>query len=213
MKKFFTCYLILFLCFSLTGCSESHEDEIKSTVVSYFTAIQAGSYEEALKSTIGEHKLKDNFGLSEIENSIEDLKDDSMGDVYNQEAIKFKNYMLSKSILDYTLGSIKEDSTEAIVNISGNCVDFAKFDPTIKESDLNSLIDTYILEHEDEIKKLMSEQGEDIANQKILDDCAPLLFDQMKKNLDIAASRGFKMQIVLNEMDGQWKISQIDEIQ
>lgn len=212
MKKICAFCLSLLLSFSIAGCSESHEEEINSSVTSYFTAIQSGSYEDALKSTVGEDKLKDNFGLVDVKNSVEDLKDDSMGEVYNQEAVEFSNYMLSKSISEYTIGSITEDSSEAIVNISGKCLDFENFDPSVSEEDLDSLFNTYFEEHEDAIKTLMSEEGEDAANQKIIDDCAPLLFDKMKATLDSTASRDFKMKMLLEEIDGQWKISQIDEV-
>ncbi len=212
MKKLYILYLCLFFTLSLAGCSRSHEEEIRSSVSSYFSTIQSGKYEDALKYTVGKNNLKDNFGFDDINNSVKDLKENSMGEVYDQEAVKFSNYILTKTISDYTIGSIEENSNEAIVNISGKCLDFDTFETSIPEDELDTLFNTYFEKHEDELKKLLSEKGEDAVNQYIIDACVPLLFEEMKAAADSASYRNFKMQITLEENDGQWKISQIEEV-
>lgn len=213
MKKFLSFLTCLALVLSLSGCSgESHEEEIKTAIDSYFSAIQAGDYDAALQAAAGD-SFQDNFGLSQVQEQSGELLDDTLGEVYNSEAKAFVEYVLSKSISEYTIGDIQEDGDQATAEVTGKCLDFETMDVSIGEVDTDTLTENYLTEHMDELSQIYSEQGEEAVNQKIMDDCAPLIFDQMKTAVDSIETRDFDMQITLTQTDGKWLISQIDELQ
>lgn len=213
MKKLLSFLTCLTLVLALAGCAgESHEKEIKAVIDSYFSAIQTGDYDTALQAVTGD-TFQDNFGLSEVQGQADELLDDSLGEVYNNEAREFIDYVLSKSVTEYTIGDIKEDSDQATAEVTGKCLDFETMDVSVGEVDTDTLTENYLTEHMDELSQIYSEQGEEAVNQKIMDDCAPLIFDQMKTAVDSIETREFDLQITLTQQDGKWLISQIDELQ
>jgi len=202
--------------FTLIGCArESHEEEIKNAVGDYFTLIKSGDYTKSMEMTTKDKgNFNDSFGFSDLDASLlNKFINDSMGEIFNEEAKSFISYVMSKSIGDYSIDEVKEKDGEAIVSLSGKCLNFEKFDPSSLELDVQNLSTEYLNEHIDELNKIYEKQGQDAMTQKIFDDISPEVFDRMKKVVDNTEKVEFKMEIILKNIDGQWLISSIEEIQ
>ena len=216
MKKFLSLVLSFMMIFTLIGCSsQSHEEEIKNSVDTYFSAIKSGDYNKAMEMTTKDKgDFNDNFGLSKLDSSLASrFINESMGNVFNEEAKKFISYMMSKAIGDYSIDKVKENKDEAIVSLSGQCTNFEKFDPSSFEIDIQELSTKYLNEHGDELNKIYTEQGQNAMTQKIFDDITPEVFDRMKKVVDNTERMEFKMEITVKNIDGQWLISNIQQVQ
>lgn len=210
MKKFLLFCLGVTLCAVLSACGGgSHEEDIKSSVDAYFAGIQAGDYEQAL--TAAADDLTDNFGLSEISNAA-DLTDETMGETYNNEANDFIKHFLQNSVQSYTIDSVEENDGQASVQISGSFIDLESALDGINNIDMTGIFDAYAGEHVDELAQLALTDGEDAVTQAIIDACAPQLFDEMESAVENAGTVDTKMQMTLQDNDGTWKITQIDEI-
>lgn len=216
MRKFTSFLLSFVMIFTLIGCArESHEEEIKNAVGDYFTLIKSGDYTKSMEMTTNDKgNFNDSFGFSDLDASLlNKFINDSMGEVFNEEAKSFISYVMSKSIGDYSIDEVKEKDGEAIVSLSGKCLDFEKFAPSSLELDVQNLSTEYLNEHIDELNKIYEKQGQDAMTQKIFDDISPEVFDRMKKVVDNTEKVEFKMEIILKNIDGQWLISSIEEIQ
>ena len=210
MKKFLLFCLGMMMCAALAACGGvSHEEEIKSSVDAYFAGIQAGDYEQAL--TAAADDLTDNFGLSEISN-VANLTDETMGETYNSAANEFVKYFLQNSVKSYTIDSVEENEGQATVQISGSFIDAESALDGMNNVDMGTLFDEYAGEHMDELAQRAESDGEDAVTQAIIDACAPKLFEEMKSAVENAGTLETKMQMTLQENDGTWKITQIDEI-
>lgn len=216
MRKFTSFLLSFVMIFTLIGCArESHEEEIKNAVGDYFTLIKSGDYTKSMEMTTKDKgNFNDSFGFSDLDASLlNKFINDSMGEIFNEEAKSFISYVISKSIGDYSIDEVKEKDGEAIVSLSGKCLNFEKFDPSSLELDVQNLSTEYLNEHIDELNKIYEKQGQDAMTQKIFDDISPEVFDRMKKVVDNTEKVEFKMEIILKNIDGQWLISSIEEIQ
>lgn len=216
MRKFTSFLLSFVMIFTLIGCArESHEEEIKNAVGDYFTLIKSGDYTKSMEMTTKDKgNFNDSFGFSDLDASLlSKFINDSMGEIFNEEAKSFISYVMSKSIGDYSIDEVKEKDGEAIVSLSGKCLNFEKFDPSSLELDVQNLSTEYLNEHIDELNKIYEKQGQDAMTQKIFDDISPEVFDRMKKVVDDTEKVEFKMEIILKNIDGQWLISSIEEIQ
>ncbi|MFU7515708.1 hypothetical protein [Clostridium sp. HCS.1] len=216
MRKFTSFLLSFVMIFTLIGCArESHEEEIKNAVGDYFTLIKSGDYTKSMEMTTKDKgNFNDSFGFSDLDASLlNKFINDSMGEIFNEEAKSFISYVMSKSIGDYSIDEVKEKDGEAIVSLSGKCLNFEKFDPSSLELDVQNLSTEYLNEHIDELNKIYEKQGQDAMTQKIFDDISPEVFDRMKKVVDNTEKVEFKMEIILKNIDGQWLISSIEEIQ
>ncbi len=216
MKKITSLLLSFMMIFSLIGCSsQSHEEEIKDSVDTYFAAIKSGDYNKAMEITTKDRgDFNDSFGLSELDSSlVSGFINDNMGEAFNEEAKKFISYIISKAIGDYSIDKVKEKDDEAIVSVSGKCINFEKFDPSTLELDIEELSTKYLNEHGDELNKIYTEQGQDAMTQKIFDDITPEVFDRIKKVVDDTERIEFKMEITVKNLDGQWLISDIQQVQ
>lgn len=217
MKKFISLILSFIMSLTLIGCgSESHEEEIKNTIDTYFASIKSGDYNKSMEITTKNNGgYTDNFGLSELEDSLVNEFNDinNMGEVFNEEAKKFTSYVMSKAIGDFSIDEVKEKNDQATVLVSGKCLNFEKFAPSKLELDVEGLSKKYLNEHLDELNKIYAERGQDAMNQKIFDDITPEIFDRMKKVVDNAEQMEFKMEIIVKNLDGQWLISDIQQVQ
>lgn len=216
MRKFTSFFLSFVMIFTLFGCArESHEEEIKNSVGDYFTLIKSGDYNKSIEMTTKDKgNFNDSFGFSDLNASLLDkFINDSMGEVFNEEAKSFISYVMSKSIGDYSIDEVKEKDGEAIVSLSGKCLDFEKFDSSNLELDIQNLSTEYLNEHIDELNKIYEKQGQDAVTQNIFDDITPEVFDKMKKVIDDTEKVEFKMEIILKNIDGQWLISDIQQVQ
>lgn len=216
MRKFTSFLLSFVMIFTLIGCArESHEEEIKNAVGDYFTLIKSGDYTKSMEMTTKDKgNFNDTFGFSDLDASLlSKFINDSMGEIFNEEAKSFISYVMSKSIGDYSIDEVKEKDGEAIVSLSGKCLNFEKFDPSSLELDVQNLSTEYLNEHIDELNKIYEKQGQDAMTQKIFDDISPEVFDRMKKVVDDTEKVEFEMEIILKNIDGQWLISSIEEIQ
>ena len=216
MRKFTSFLLSFVMIFTLIGCArESHEEEIKNAVGDYFTLIKSGDYTKSLEMTTKDKgNFNDTFGFSDLDASLlSKFINDSMGEIFNEEAKSFISYVMSKSIGDYSIDEVKEKDGEAIVSLSGKCLNFEKFDPSSLELDVQNLSTEYLNEHIDELNKIYEKQGQDAMTQKIFYDISPEVFDRMKKVVDDTEKVEFEMEIILKNIDGQWLISSIEEIQ
>ena len=216
MKKLTSFVLSFMMLFFIVGCSsQSHEEEIKNSVDTYFSAIKSGDYNKAMEMTTKDKgDFSDGFGLSELDSSLASgFINENMGNIFNEEAKKFISYMMSKAIGDYAIDKVTENKDEAIVSLSGKCINFEKFDPSSFELDIQELSTKYLNEHGDELNKIYTEQGQDAMTQKIFDDITPEVFDRMKKVVDDTERMEFKMEITVKNIDGQWLISNIQQVQ
>lgn len=216
MRKFTSFLLSFVMIFTLIGCArESHEEEIKNAVGDYFTLIKSGDYTKSMEMTTKDKgNFNDTFGFSDLDASLlSKFINDSMGEIFNEEAKSFISYVMSKSIGDYSIDEVKEKDGEAIVSLSGKCLNFEKFDPSSLELDVQNLSTEYLNEHIDELNKIYEKQGQDAMTQKIFYDISPEVFDRMKKVVDDTEKVEFEMEIILKNIDGQWLISSIEEIQ
>ena len=216
MRKFTSFLLSFVMIFTLIGCArESHEEEIKNAVGDYFTLIKSGDYTKSMEMTTKDKgNFNDTFGFSDLDASLlSKFINDSMGEIFNEEAKSFISYVMSKSIGDYSIDEVKEKDGEAIVSLSGKCLNFEKFDPSSLELDVQNLSTEYLNEHIDELNKIYEKQGQDAMTQKIFYDISPEVFDRMKKVVHDTEKVEFEMEIILKNIDGQWLISSIEEIQ
>ena len=215
MKKLLSVFVGFMLCVTLVGCGgESHEAEIKASVDGYMSAVKEGNYTRALEFTVGADKLKDNFGLSRIQEEYKNFfSEEEVSESANKAAQDFANYLMTKSITEYTIDKITENDNEATVELSGKCIDFEQMNVETGKVDTDQLVQEYLEKNLSEYSQLMTEKGEEAVMQKVMEDVTPVLFDAMKKAVDSTPSRDFKMQMTITNTDGKWLISTIDELQ
>ncbi|MCF0146809.1 MAG: hypothetical protein HUJ77_00270 [Clostridium sp.] len=216
MRRFASSLLSFVMIFTLFGCvRESHEEEIKNAVGDYFSLIKSGDYNKSMEMTNKDKgDFKDSFGFSNLDDKLlNNLINTNMGDVFNEEAESFISFVMSKSIGDYSIDKVKEKNGTAIVSLSGKCFDFTKFDPSSFDFNIEELSTKYLNEHKDELKKIYTNEGQASMNQKIIDNISPEIFDELKKDIDDIEEVEFKMEILLKNIDGQWLISNIHQVQ
>ena len=215
MKKIIIFVVGFMMCIAMSGCQgESHEKEIRASVDGYMSAIKEGNYTKALESTVGIDKLQDNFGFKDLKKLPEKFFDEiETTEDMNKELEEFINYMIQNSIKEYTIDKVIEKENEAIVEISGKCINFEQMDTQSNKIDIMKISQDYAYKNRNELTKIYTEKGEEAVKQKVMEDITPIIFDSMKKTIDEIPLREFKMQMTLTSKENQWLISGLDELE
>lgn len=205
MRKIFISICLL-LSFSLTGCTQSHESEIKKTVNNYLQQVQKGDYEKALSYCTKD--VEDQVALNKITSTIKkDLKELGLDSDTEKYAEAFTENISKQFIQNYKIKAVEEENetSKVIVQIKGIDISSVSFD-SINDS-LESMLDEYISNNSEELVSLFNEKGQEELTKKLSADFIQVLFDKMNETVNDTKIKKSKILFTLNN---KYKITKIE---
>lgn len=198
--------ICLLVSLSLTGCSQSHETEIKKTVNNYLKQVQKGDYDNALSYCT--KKVDDQIALNKITSTLKsDLKELGLEENTEKFVETFTQNISKQFIQNYKIKAIEEekDSSKVIVQIKGIDINSVSFD-SINEN-LETMLDEYIENNSKELVSLFNEKGQEELTSKLTTDFIQVVFDKMNETVNSTEVKKSKILFTLNN---KYKITKIE---
>ncbi len=198
--------ICLLLSLSLTGCTQSHESEIKKTVNNYLQQVQKGDYDKAL--TYCTKNVEDQIALNKIASTIKkDLNELGLDSDTEKYVESFTKNISKQFIQNYKIKAIEEenDSSKVIVQIKGIDMTSVSFD-SINDG-LETMLDEYIQNNSEELVALFNEKGQEELTKKLSSDFIQVIFDKMNETVNSTKIKKSKILFTLND---KYKITKIE---
>ncbi len=198
--------ICLLLSLSLTGCTQSHESEIKKTVNNYLQQVQKGDYDKAL--TYCTKNVEDQIALNKIASTIKkDLNELGLDSDTEKYVESFTKNISKQFIQNYKIKAIEEenDSSKVIVQIKGIDMTSVSFD-SINDG-LETMLDEYIQNNSEELVALFNEKGQEELTKKLSTDFIQVIFDKMNETVNSTKNKKSKILFTLNN---KYKITKIE---
>ncbi len=198
--------ICLLLSLSLTGCTQSHESEIKKTVNNYLQQVQKGDYDKAL--TYCTKNVEDQIALNKIASTIKkDLNELGLDSDTEKYVESFTKNISKQFIQNYKIKAIEEenDSSKVIVQIKGIDMTSVSFD-SINDG-LETMLDEYIQNNSEELVALFNEKGQEELTKKLSTDFIQVIFDKMNETVNSTKNKKSKILFTLNS---KYKITKIE---
>ncbi len=176
-------------------------------MINYYTAIQEGDIEKA-NSYCTEEYL-DALELSDINEMIdEQLSALNLGADFSNEAKNFMKNLLSQIIKKYVIEDIKVNGNEATAKVVLLSIDLENLYFDDVSSELETLAENYVLEHETEIQeKIRSVTTQEEFYNWLYAELSSLLFDYMNDYVNNFATQEYFIEIPLNKEHDTWKMN------
>lgn len=209
MKKYIKVLVCLLMAVAIVGCSGGSSTEKQEAVVNdFFTSLKAGDLEKVASLWVeGSEDLGDLDDINEMFEVLEDT--DSFGQTFVDEAKSFANYVFENTVLSYEIKEVKKVDDKYTVTVNATVKDLDSVD--FETDAMTDFMTKYQDEHLEEIQKMISEEGEDAALQKIYTDIAPELFGMMKDEVKNAPELKEQMTFTLEANGDNWLISELTE--
>lgn len=199
--------------FTTTGCEVSHEEEIRTAVDGFFTTFETGNVEEAMTYTVGEEDFVDLLFILPNSFSLDysQFKPAELGDTYDVIIDEYMTYYLSHRVKGFVIESFVEEKDVATVIVNAQEIDIDKAMTPEIESIVLQMVMEYQNNHIDELTTLYYEQGEDAVQQKVMKELSSECLVLLKRCVDEAPTLDIKIEVTVTEVDGNWRVSKIEE--
>lgn len=206
MKKVMKILCVFALIF-LAGCSSKSQDEQKQVVTDFFTYVEKCDTKGLKKVTSSSVLSK--LNIEKMEKQLSQYSEEQYGKVFVEETNKFKKAIFKDFFSNIKIKDVKEDGDKVKVSVTGKEKDYTKLD--FDTSEFSTIFQDYIKEHYSEIMKVYQEEGETAANIKVFDEIAPTFYEKMTEAYKKVPTKSMSSTLTLEEKDGQWIITGIDE--
>lgn len=219
MKKWGSILLVALLCLALSGCGKRDQQAIETTVNNFFAAVQEGEWERAKEENCtsrydsGTFRIEDKVAY--YYDLIHVLLRENLGDTFRQEGERFLHHALSKFVPSYAIESIEIErgsptkERTARVTVRGKSIDFHQLPLQLEPE---AIITQYTNTHLYELAAILRSQGEDAMGRRLYDAVAPLIYDDLCKQVDEIEPVDFACVLTLKGNDGEWRIDRIQEL-
>lgn len=210
MKKLLS--LCLAFTLLLTGCSQSHEPEIKSSVEGFATALKDGDYNKAMSYCSDD--VNDNLQLSDLDEQLKEMYEGlGLGETFETKANEFVTSLVGRIIEKYEIKSLAEEKESATVIMNVTGVDTEKLDFNDMSGDVNTLTNEYLTQNQDALNALYLEQGEEALQNKVTEDLGTILFDKMIEYVKQTDTMDYQIEFTVEPKDDKWVITKIEAME
>jgi len=221
MKKKISLLIVLVLILSLafTGCGKKDPTpDIKAQATGLLDAMQAGDV--AKMGEFADPSIYEAGGDLESFGTLDSFVDDfidSLGSVKKEDlsteatdAIeKFKTFILENMVESYEIGEIKVEGDTATVDAVVNYgFDPDKIESIDVNSDLETLVNTYMSENMDALIEVLNSQGEEALQNKIVNDLIGDILDLFSNAVLDQGGMSENSVLILKNIEDKWVITE-----
>jgi hypothetical protein len=200
MKKLLAAIFSLSLV--LAGCSSISDAEVQAPVIGYLDALHDGDYEAAAAYAADDE-------LDSISSEIVDALDSAgLGDESNERATQFAKFVCQQAVQSYEITSTDINSKDKTAVVT------AEVTGTLDEM-YDSMDDIYS-EHADEFTNAVMDyiaENEDKDEDELMAGAMNVVLDMLESYLAELHPTTYTLQFQVEQVDGEWKVTEASEVE
>ena len=200
----------------LTGCGgSSSASPAQEAADGVLSALQAGDIDKvteyASEDILMNGDLAGFRGMAEFTADMLDSLGVHREDV-SDEAIasldKLGETLKTEFIESYTIDEVKEEGDTADVTCTVTFgYDADSIDESAMAGEVSELVQEYAEENQDELTKVLQDEGQDAFIKKLISACMPAICDKISEHIAESEGKTATFVMKVEDQDGKWKVT------